>query len=75
MLGNIISVLILVQDQSDGLSLTLMVRSAISKVSQHGVVDCSLPRFQHQKREFIVGNDVATLVVSGAYLFTRVVCA
>lgn len=31
----------------------------------------SLPRFQHQKREFIVGNDVATLVVSGAYLFYK----
>ncbi len=63
--------LILAQDQLDGLSQMLKVRSVISKVSQHGAADCSLLHFQHLKRAYIVGNDVATLVASGVYLFYK----
>ena len=71
MLRNIISVSILAQDRLDGLSLTLTARSVISKESQHGAVDYSLLHFLHQRRAYIVGNGVVTLVASGVYLFYK----
>ncbi len=41
------------------------------KENQHGVAACSHLHFLRQKLECTVGNDVATPVVNGVYLFCK----